>query len=194
MDASTLLTPEESDGLKPNLATRHELNEWENKNIGDALDWAMHRLQLDPFAESYVRELHKRMFDQTWKWAGKYRKSDKNLGIPHQQILERIGALLGNARYWVENKTYNLDESAVRLHHEAVVIHPFPDGNGRHARLWADVVVSKFGHEAFSWGFGATNSGYGNLAEAGAIRNAYVTALQAADKGDISELLKFARS
>src|SRR6202795_1246193 len=140
-EANTPLTPEEQADLIPSLATREELNEWERDNILRGRQWALGERQisrLDPTKEQNIRVLHARMFDQTWKWAGTYRKTDKNLGVPIGEIRERLAQLLGNAAYWLGNKTYDVDECAVRFHHELVLIHAFPNGNGRHARLLAD--------------------------------------------------------
>ncbi len=189
-DANTPLTPEEQDGLIPNLATHEELNEWERDNILQARQWALGDRQLarlDPMSENYIRELHRRMFDQTWTWAGTYRKTEKNLGVPVAHIRERLAQSLGNAKYWLENKTYDIDECAIRFHYELVVIHAFPNGNGRHARLIADIVTAKYGCPVFSWGSK-------DLIPAGETREAYLTALRTADDGDIQGLLRFARS
>lgn len=189
-DANTPLSPEEQDGLIPNLATHEELNEWERDNILQARQWALGDRQmsrLDPISEDYVRELHRRMFDQTWRWAGTYRKTAKNLGVPVADIHERLAQLLANAKYWLENKTFDVDECAVRFHYDLVVIHAFPNGNGRHARLIADIVSAKYGRPVFSWGSK-------DLIPAGEAREAYLTTLRVADQGDIHGLLKFARS
>jgi Fic-DOC domain mobile mystery protein B len=99
-------------------------------------------------SDDYLRKLHAKMFDQTWKWAGDYRRSEKNLGVPVHEIRERLVALFADARYWIENNTYSPDEIAVRFHHRLVLIHPFPNGNGRRARLIADVVAMKLGRPA----------------------------------------------
>jgi Fic-DOC domain mobile mystery protein B len=154
-EANTQLTLEEQADLIPSLATRDELNEWERDNILRGRQWALgdRRIsRLDPTKEQYIRERHARMFDQTWKWAGTYRKTDKNLGVPIGEIRERLAQLLGNAAYWLGNKTYDVDECAVRFHHELVMIRAFPNGSGRHARLLADVVAVNHGHPEFSWG------------------------------------------
>lgn len=187
---NTELTPDELADLIPNLATKQELNEFERENIIEAAEWALSERQLkqhEPWSEAYIRELHRRMFDQTWKWAGTYRRTDKNLGIPWQQILQQLPVVLGDAKYWIEHKTYDPDEIAVRLHHRLVSIHPFPNGNGRHARLIADVVAAKLGRPTFPWGIE-------NLVSTGPTRDAYIQALKTADAGDIQPLLKFARS
>jgi len=122
-DGKTPLSAEEQGDLIPNLATREELNEWERQNILEAHVWALDARNIgrqDPLAEAYVRELHRRMFDQTWKWAGRYRSTEKNIGIPFYQIRDALAALLGDARYWLENRTYAPDEVAVRFHHRLV--------------------------------------------------------------------------
>jgi len=127
------------------------------------------------------------MFDETWKWAGLYRLTEKNIGVPVHEIRERLMQLFGDVRYWIENKTYSPDETAVRFHHRLVSIHAFPNGNGRHARLIADVLVMKLGNPAFTWGSA-------NLVEEGAARTRYLEAIRAADDGEIQPLLQFARS
>ena len=189
-DGNTPLSPEEQDDLIPDLTTKEELNEWERQNILEAYTWALEPRNLnrqDPFAEAYVREMHLRMFDQTWKWAGTYRTTEKNIGIPHYQIREALAILLGDARYWAEHQTFEPDELAIRFHHRLVSIHPFANGNGRHARLMADVIVRKQGRPVFTWG-GA------DIVGAGDFRRGYIDALRAADKNDIRLLMAFARS
>ena len=152
-DARTAISLEDAAALKPNLATQRDLDEWEYKNILEGRAWALDSRRLkrtDPLTEPYIRKLHFRMFNQTWGWAGTYRTTNPNLGIPHHEIRDRLGQLLGNARFWLEKGTYDLDEIGVRVHHEAVRIHPFPNGNGRHTRLLADVIVARGGREPFS--------------------------------------------
>jgi Fic-DOC domain mobile mystery protein B len=186
----TPLSTGEQEGLIPNLATRQELNEWERANILLGLEWAFNQRgwrRLDPLSETFVRELHRRMFDQTWRWAGTYRASEKNLGVPHFQVREAVAVLLGDARFWIEHQTYPPDEIAVRLHHRMVVIHPFANGNGRHARLLADVLARKLGRPEFSWGAASTVRNE-------ELRRRYIHALRMADKNEIGPLLEFARS
>jgi Fic-DOC domain mobile mystery protein B len=134
-----------------------------------------------------MRKLHEKMFDQTWRWAGEYRRSERNIGVPVHQIRDRLVVLLGDVRFWLERGTYPPDEIAVRFHHKLALIHPFPNGNGRHARLIANVLVLKLGRPELTWGAA-------NLVAEGSMRRAYLDALDAADRGDIQPLLKFARS
>jgi Fic-DOC domain mobile mystery protein B len=189
---NTPLTPDELAELRPSLTTKGELDQFERSNILEANRWAFNPRVLkreDPFIEPYLRQLHKRMFDQTWKWAGRYRKTDKNLGIPFHQIMNGIAAILGDIHYWLENETFDIEEIAIRYHHRLVWIHPFPNGNGRHARLLADVIAVKNGRERFTWGLK-------ELKETAPARTEYIRCLKVADANndDISGLLNFARS
>jgi Fic-DOC domain mobile mystery protein B len=189
-DGKTPLSADERAGLLPTLATREELHQWERSNILEAYAWAFAPANLarqDPVTEAFVRGLHRRMFDQTWTWAGRYRSTEKNIGIPHHQIRDSLAGLLGDVRYWLEQSTYPPDEIAIRFHHRLVSIHPFANGNGRHARLIADVLAQQQGRPGFSWGSSA-------IARAGDYRRAYIEALRAADRNDIQLLLHFART
>jgi len=189
-DGNTPLSSEEQEALIPNLATKEELNEWERQNILEAYTWALSPKSIrrrDHLTEAYVRALHLRMFDQTWKWAGTYRTTEKNIGIPHYQIRDSLAVLLEDVRYWLDHQTFEPDEVAIRFHHRLVFIHPFANGNGRHARLIADALIKKQGRPVFSWGSA-------DIVQAGDLRRNYIDALRAADKNDIQPLLTFARS
>lgn len=187
-EGNTPLSPEELADLIPSLATKEELNEWERENILLARESAIRdRIPLlQMISDEYVRKLHLRMFDQTWRWAGQYRRTEKNLGVPFHGIRERLVALLGDAHYWIENNTYLPDELAVRFHHRLVFIHAFANGNGRHARLMADVLVLKLGRPVFTWGSS-------NLIKQGKPRDQYLEAIRTADNGDLRPLIEFAR-
>jgi Fic-DOC domain mobile mystery protein B len=188
-DGSTPLSAEEMADLIPDLATRQELNEWERENILRAREWAM-RERTSPVemaSDSYVRRLHRKMFGETWKWAGQYRSTAKNIGVQAEQVRDRLMQLFGDVRYWLEHGTYVRNEIAVRFHYGLVFIHPFPNGNGRHARLAADILSRKLGGTPFSWGSA-------NLGTAGEARARYLAALRAADQGDLQPLLTFADS
>ena len=188
-DGNTPLSPEEFVDLIPNLATKEELNEWERENILRAREWAISDRTgpMDVVSGEYVRKLHRKMFDAAWKWSGEYRRTEKNIGVPVQEIREMLVSLFGDVRYWIQNKTYPPDEISIRFHHRLTFIHPFPNGNGRHARLIADVLVMKLGCVAFTWGSA-------NLVKHGEARAKYVESIRAADRGEIQPLLTFARS
>lgn len=186
-EANTPLTAEEREQLIPTyISTRGELNEAEQVNITRALRWATRARDFDPFNDAQLRELHRRMFDDVWKWAGLYRTTLRNIGIEANRIPTEVRQLGDDARYWADNGVFPADECAVRFSHRLVSIHPFPNGNGRHSRIAADLLAVRLGRPVFSWG-------EANLIDAGETRKQYVAALQAADAGDIEPLLGFAR-
>jgi Fic-DOC domain mobile mystery protein B len=192
-DGSTAIRPEEAERLIPRISTMGELNEYEALNILRAREWAFDRRSmkaLDPLGEVYLRELHHRMFDNVWKWAGTYRQTERNIGCDPREIIQRISQLLANTQYWLENKTFPIDESCLRFHHQLTRVHPFANGNGRHARMIADVVAAKYGQAEFTWGAGK------DLVAQGEARNRYLAALHALDanENDVHLLLDFARS
>lgn len=186
-EAATPITAEEREGLIPTYITlRRELNEAEQIGIADADRWAFARKR-DVLNEPFLKNLHKRMFAGVWRWAGQYRTTPRNIGVDAYRIAPELHQLIDDVRYWVEHQTYAPDEIAVRFHHRLVFIHPFPNGNGRHSRLAADLLIAALGEPRFTWG-------RANLVEAKATRTAYVAALRAADDHDIGPLLAFARS
>lgn len=186
-DAATPLTLEERNGLIPTYLTlRGELNELEQQNIAEADRWSFRRKR-NVLSAAFLRGLHRRMFNRVWRWAGKYRTSERNLGIDSYRIETELHQALGDVRYWIDHKTYAPDEIAVRFHHRLVSIHPFPNGNGRWSRLAADLLSVSLGGERFTWGSA-------NLQTPSDVRRDYIAALKAADSHDIAILLAFARS
>lgn len=186
-DAATPLTPDEREGLIPAYITlRRELNEAEQVGIESADRWAFGRRR-NVLDERFLKLLHKRMFGGVWRWAGAYRTTARNIGVDAYRIGVDLHQLLDDVRYWIDHQTYAPDEIAVRFHHRLVAIHPFPNGNGRHARLAADLLAVQLGQPRLSWG-------RASLVEPKETRQAYVAALRAADQHDIAPLLTFARS
>ncbi|MBC8391094.1 MAG: mobile mystery protein B [Deltaproteobacteria bacterium] len=188
-DGATPLDKNEIEGLIPtHITTRAELDRWEQDNINEALAWIDSRKPKDILNESFMKQLHKRMFGHVWKWAGSFRQSDKNIGVSWYMISSELKNLCDDVRYWIDNKTFVADEIAARFHHRLVKIHLFPNGNGRHARLMADILLERFlGRPLFTWGSA-------NLAKRGDDRKRYIESLGAADRGDYKLLLNFVRS
>lgn len=187
-DDATPLDAEEREGLLQTwITTRADLNEAEQANIDEAVAWTERRRDAELLTEGFVFELHRRMFGDVWSWAGSTRKTGKNIGIDPVQIHVQLGGLLRDARYWMDHESFRPDEIAVRLHHGLVAIHPFPNGNGRHARLMADLLIVQLGGAPFSWGGGT-------LRDIGTLRAEYIAALREADQHDFAPLLAFARS
>jgi Fic-DOC domain mobile mystery protein B len=182
---ATPIDPDEARGLIPaHLTLQRELNEYEEANILEATEWLIGRRRGDPLDDQFVHNVHRRMFSHTWLWAGEARRSAKNIGVPWFEIPVRLHQMLGDARTQIEYKAYSPVEIAARYHHRLVSIHVFPNGNGRHARLMADLLLMQLEGHRFEWG-------RGSLAAAGELRARYIAALQAADGGDCRPLLEF---
>lgn len=187
---ATPLDPDEAAGLVPtHITTQSDLNAWEQTNILQGERWASRQKSRELLDEGFVRELHKRMFDQTWQWAGMFRKSNKNIGVDWPQVSLKLRDLLDNTRYQLEHQVFMDDEIVVRFHHQLVWIHAFPNGNGRHARLMADLLAMRLGTARMSWGGGSLG-----LASVSTVRERYLAALRAADQGRFDLLIQFARS
>jgi Fic-DOC domain mobile mystery protein B len=189
-DATPLEAEEREQLLQSWITSRADLNIAEEENIIDGAKWARGRRSrraADMLSVEFAIMLHRRMFGDVWKWAGTYRTTARNIGIDAYRIGTEVAQLMDDARFWTEKKTYLPDEIAVRFHHRLVAIHPFPNGNGRHSRLMADLLIERLGSAPFSWGGGS-------LADTGELRRRYVEALRAADNHDIGPLLAFARS
>lgn len=189
LPGQTRLTAEDKEKLIPgHLRFRSELNEWEQANINRAAKkYLLGRRIIDLFDIEVLKKIHRDMFNDTWQWAGQYRRNNTNLGKDWHQIPEEMKKVCDDLKYWDEHQTYPRVESAVRLHHRLVVIHPFPNGNGRHARMVADLFLHQHKFTTLPWGSG-------RLQTTSQLRSRYIHALQKADQGDFSELLNFAKS
>lgn len=188
-DGATPLDADEAQGLLlSHITSRGELDRWEQENISEAEAWAFRRKPKDILTIGFLKRMHKRMFGNVWRWAGERRTSGKNIGVDMWQIDTGLQNLCADCATWIEFGTYPPDEIAVRFHHRLTAIHPFPNGNGRHARLMTDILlVHLLGQPRFTWGSG-------NLVNAGDCRQQYINALRAADRLDYSQLLAFVRS
>jgi Fic-DOC domain mobile mystery protein B len=188
-EGATPLDPDEAEGLLlTHITTRGELDRWEQDNILEAKAWADKTKPSDILNEQFAKALHSRMFGTVWKWAGQFRQSDKNIGGSWHQVPMCLRTLCDDTALWIELREESPDLIAVRFHHRLVSIHSFPNGNGRHAREMANLLLrNRLKHPEFTWGGK-------NLPNAGDIRKQYIESLQAADKGDYNPLLKFVRT
>ncbi|NOY70891.1 MAG: mobile mystery protein B [Gammaproteobacteria bacterium] len=186
-EGATHLKNTEMEGLRfKHISTRGELDQIEQANITQGLQWLDKQKSPDVLNEGFVCDLHNRLFGDVWKWAGSFRRTEKNIGIDPIQIVVQLRHLLDDARFWVENDTYQPKELAARFHHRLVYIHLFPNGNGRHARIITDAVLTKLLEEPpIDWA-----GGY-RLENMNERRNKYIAALRAADGHDFSALLEF---
>lgn len=192
-EGQTPLDEEEREGLLiPSVTTRGELDEVEQRNIEEAIRWTIERRKRftgeEILSESFIKELHKRMLGDVWEWAGNFRKSNKNIGVDKYQIGVELQVLLDDCKFWIANRSFGEDEITIRFKHRLVSIHCFPNGNGRHSRLVADIIVEKIlGREVFTWGAQ-------KLIRQQAFRTSYIGALRQADNGNYELLITFARS
>ena len=187
-NGATPLDPDEAAGSLPShISFQADLNDWEKTNISQGEEWASRQKKRDLLQEGFVRDLHRKMFDRTWKWAGTFRQSNKNIGVDWTQISVKLRVLLDNRRYWIDHNVYETDETIVRFHHQLVWIHPFPNGNGRHARMMADHLIVRLGRPRLSWGSASLDT-------INAMRATYLEALRAADQSEYTDLIEFARS
>ena len=188
----TPLDLSELEGLKiHSISIKAELDELEQKNIEEAMFWAM-KLKFNYekiISEKFIIDLHKRMYKQVWRWAGSYRNTEKNIGVPSYMIPIELRNLLDDTLYWIKNETYSPNEIAVRFKHRLVSIHCFPNGNGRHSRLMADIIMEKiFNLPPFTWG----RKQVGFTKEQ--IRKDYINAVRTADQYNYQPLLDFSQS
>lgn len=189
-DGQTPLDEDEKEGLLiKTITTRGELDEFEQLGVEQAMEWLKSKkISTDKIlTEDFVKDLHKRMFMNIWGWAGEFRKTNKNIGVDKFEIGIELKKLFDDCRFWIENIICSEDEIAVRFSHRMVSIHPFSNGNGRHSRLMADVLINNgFGKPFFTWG-------RGNLVKQNEVRDLYLRALREADKLNYAPLIKFAR-
>ena len=185
---ATPLEHEDLETLIPDhIATQAELDEWEQQNIIAAEQRLRSRRPAEVLDDSFLRRLHEMMFGDTWTWAGEYRQRVTNLGVEPWRIAEDVYNLCENTRYQRDEAVFEPDELAVRFHHSLVSIHPFLNGNGRHARLAADVLVTSLGKKRFTWG-------RRDLIADGQARRRYLEALREADQNHFDALIEFSRS
>jgi len=184
---ATPIDPDEMEGLlHSHITTRGELDELEQANIVEGMQWLKKQKNADVLSEKFVRDLHRRLLGQVWRWAGAFRQTEKNIGVDPLQIAIQLRQLLDDANYWIENETYPPIELAARFHHRLVLIHLFPNGNGRHSRIMADAILTKLlGENVIDWA-----GGY-RLEAMNERRDQYISALRAADGHDFSQLLEF---
>ena len=191
MDGQTPLHEEEKEGLKiSSITTREELDEFEQLNIEQAIQWTLgQKLNAEQLlSEKFIKTLHKKMYGDVWKWAGAFRSTEKNLGVKSYLIPIQLKQLIDDTLFWCQNNTYPPAEMAIRFKHQIVSIHCFPNGNGRHSRLMADLIIEKlYSQSFFTWGSN-------QLIKASEARKKYINAIRKADNYDIQPLIEFANS
>lgn len=184
VEGATPLEPDELAGLKfKHLTTRGELDELEQANIVQGMLWLKKNNRQEILTLDFICKLHKTLFGQVWSWAGTFRKTEKNIGVDPLHIAVNLRNLIDDVQAWCEFNSYQPYESVLRMHHQLVKIHPFPNGNGRFSRIYADVVAEViFRIEPVEWGGRS-------LDKKTETRKAYIKALRSADSGDYELLM-----
>ena len=177
--------------LIPSITIREELDEFEQLNIEKAVEWYLIRKKFKAYkilTEEFILDVHKRMLNDVWSWAGEFRTSEKTIGIPWHQVPICLKQLIDDCKFWIAHETYSNEEIAIRFKHQLVAIHLFPNGNGRHSRLMGDIVMKHiFKEPRFSWGSHS-------LRDKNTVRKSYINGLQKADNGSFEDLIKFSKS
>jgi len=192
-EGQTPLDEDEKEGLLiPSVSTRYDLDEVEQRNIEEAVKWTIERRKKftasEILTEEFVCGLHVKMLGEVWEWAGRFRTSNKNIGVDKYQIGVELRLLIDDCKFWIAHSTFSADEIAIRFKHRIVSIHCFANGNGRHSRLFADVIIEKiFERPVFTWGGKL-------LVQPSEFRSAYLSALRQADIGNYEPLIEYARS
>lgn len=193
-DGQTPLSPDEKVGLKPDhISTRQELDELEAENIQQALSWLPRRKNKNPLSVNFMKTIHKRMLCDVWEWAGQFsRQHQRLIGSDANMIEQDLRNFIDYVEYWSSHQTYNDEyELLARFHHRLTRIHPFPNGNGRWARLMTDIFAEYNKLPKINWG-GIKSKDI--LHKVGKMdRKSYIKALRAADTHDFTELTNLFR-
>lgn len=171
-------------GLKvKGITTQAELNAHEAENIRKAV---LKYLGAKPTRRSakfdvrWALRLHAEMFGHIWQWAGQPRTQELNIGSPPHQVSVDLLNLLEDLKVW-QKSGMPLQEQAVRLHHRAVKIHPFLNGNGRWSRLLANIWLKLHGAAPIDWPEAV-------IGTSSVVRDEYIAAIKAADNHDFAPL------
>ena len=182
-EGATPLDPDEAEGLIPFISTQGQLNEYEAMNILDGVEWAgkSRIIKSRLLNQETLKLLHQQMFGKTWRWAGRYRLTQKTIGCDASKISMEMKMLLDDVTFWLEHKTYTPKELVTRFHHRLVLIHPFVNGNGRFSRVATELLCEQQKWDWPTWGRGS----------GGDVRKRYIECLQQADRSDYRSLIAF---
>lgn len=176
-------------GLKLDTSRVYTLDDiytFEAKNIRKAtIKYLIERpsKKLAPFTFEWMLKLHKEMFGDVWDWAGKLRQVELSIGVKAYMVSSELKKLVDDLAFWDEHKSFDVVETAARIHHRAVQIHPFKNGNGRWSRMIANIYLLQNGLAPTKWQEDL-------LSKENPHRDEYIQALKLADNGDYSKLIK----
>jgi len=174
------------------VRTSSALDKAEYRNIAAAIEKYLSgrpSRRAAPFTANWMLKLHGEMLGDVWRWAGKIRNAELNIGIEWMLIPDRMEELARDAAFWrqCEDADRDLLSEAAILHHRAVRIHPFLGGNGRWARLLAEIWLRQHSHAGINWPENVLP------AKDSPIRLEYIAALKTADAGDVDPLIELHR-
>ncbi len=176
-------------GLKLSQSKSYSLKEIyikEAENIADATIKYLSAIPIKkvaPFTYSWLLQLHEEMFGDVWDWAGKLRQIELSIGIKAYLVPMELKNLSDDIIFWDKNKSFDVYEIATRIHHRAVQVHPFQNGNGRWSRMLANIYLRQKGLMPVRWQEDL-------LARENPKRSEYIQALKKADNRDYSDLIE----
>lgn len=176
-------------GLKLDTSKQYTLQEvylYEAKNITRATIKYFSKTpdkKIAPFSFEWFLILHQEMFGDVWDWAGKLRQVELSIGVQAYLVSTELKKLVDDLAFWDEHKTFSVIEISARLHHRAVQIHPFKNGNGRWSRMLANIYLKQNGLNPTKWNEDL-------LSKENPHRDDYIQALKFADDRDYSQLIK----
>ena len=192
-EGATPLDADEIQGLLiDTISTQAELNFAEQQSIIESSKWIFETNHRNLLTDQFFQKLHKKMFQSVWNWAGKYRTTNKNIGVDYHNISIEIKKLCDDCQYWIEHESYDWTELAARFHHRLVWIHPFANGNGRFSRILTDILLRR--HQQLSLTWGRNTYPKDDLTDESNLRTEYILSLHEADNRRFQKLIHFIRS
>lgn len=179
--------------IQTHLTSRGARNAAELDSISQAYNKHIYRARkkksgAEWLTDEFLCKVHRDMFGSIWTWAGKHRTEQINIGKEWHLIPEQTRILCENFRSWdADQSTMQTIEIAARLQNGLTRIHPFKNGNGRHARLITDIFFHSRGHPLPKW------PQIHLEAQGDVIREQYIAAMRAADQGEFGELIDFSK-
>lgn len=179
---------DDTSGLKLDLSKQYTLQDiyvYEAKNITKATIKYFAKTpdkKIAPFSLEWFLALHKEMFGDVWDWAGKLRQVELSIGVKAYLVSSELKKLVDDLAFWDKHKSFDTIEIAARVHHRAVQIHPFKNGNGRWSRMLANIYLKQNGLSPTKWNEDL-------LSKENPHRDDYISALKEADNGDYTKLI-----
>lgn len=148
-------TPFDGSGLKiKTIKTRRQLNEAEFESILRVTEkylLSKPSRKLAPFTFGWLLDLHREMLGSIWSWAGEIRTTQKNIGVSPNIVTAELGVISIESEKRYRETGELVIATAAEFHHRAVWVHPFEDGNGRWARLLANIWLMQHDQPVTIW-------------------------------------------